>query len=788
MPKGAMINNLLKGPNHFIYMILFFGLSPYGLKAQQRESHLIHQNANDSLSVFFLHTDKDVYTPGSYLWMSAYLSEGVNLDSIYNVHLLLVDPLRKRAVASQDFVVENKRASGRFYIPDALDQGLYHLYAYTNSFSQNPKKVRVYRKTIKISGSQPYKIRTTGKLQRDSALIEITLQSKILPTAFLSVNFSLYAQGKPVADFKLTTDELGKLSFRIHKSLINKKPEISGQIRSAKWHSNFISRLRWSSEETFINFYPRGAKLISGKSSKMAFNIASTSGDGLSRSLALTENEKEISFFSSGSDGSGLINFIPYSGRKYLVKIKNEAALPLQEFPEISAALWQIDGSPIQTDSLLLEITGPDERKASFLTLGTNEGDFYNAKIKIPLSPGRFSLSTGLPPGFIFARLRDSLGNSLARKHFFINQKPEVRVSLSTDSQKYHPLSKVNLKLKISGKDQQPLHGRFSVSVSAVEKNNVNLKTDDPFRLIAEHEQGIEKALCFMDNLQDENLEFPGMEANASIKRDGYVLFDERPLKRPVKLLLLGKPVQIITTQKDGSFTLPHSDLRGEEGAKIVLSLLAKNPHGHRIVLEAKMQKADEFLSAQDINIAESFDEEPLTDDEKPYVSESGTILNEVTIKAISSQIKIRAGTIDSTGRCDDYVCYLGFLNCSSHGRGTPGQTTAIDGRKYLIDGLSGTEEIIYHCRFKGIQPYLKSLPVSVYPTIFPVFNPAGNYTTEKLTTTTLYWSDNIHTDFNGAAEVYFHTNKRSGRYLIKIFGQSENGFFNKQIIFEVNE
>lgn len=183
------------------------------------------------------------------------------------------------------------------------------------------------------------------------------------------------------------------------------------------------------------------------------------------------------------------------------------------------------------------------------------------------------------------------------------------------------------------------------------------------------------------------------------------------------------------------------------------------------------------------------FDGDELTTEQKMILrSKTSKMLNEVTIKGTPNRSKEYFGKADSSSVCDDYVCRLNFLNCLVHPRGSSGTTIPRDGQKYLIEGLSGTEEITYHCKFMGLEPYVKPIATTAYPADFPVFNIADNNIQESLGRTTLHWQKDIITDDKGEADVYFYTNEKRGDFLITLQGISSKGVFSKQIRFKVME
>ena len=82
----------------------------------------------------FLHTDRDEYIAGEYIWTNCYLFERINLKPSKRSKIVYIELLNSenRPVVQKRFLVNNGSGPGQLQLPDTLSTGNYSLRAYTN--------------------------------------------------------------------------------------------------------------------------------------------------------------------------------------------------------------------------------------------------------------------------------------------------------------------------------------------------------------------------------------------------------------------------------------------------------------------------------------------------------------------------------------------------------------------------------------------------------------------------------------------------------------------------------
>ena len=138
---------------------LFFILSIFPLCIQAQQPKVEAETKPlTAVKLFFekvyLHTDRELYTPGDSIWYKAYLLDAQsNKLSTHNSNLYveLVSPDSKIA-ARQVILLRNGTGNGDFQLSDSLKSGAYRLRVYT-SWMLNFRDNFVFEKNITIAGS-----------------------------------------------------------------------------------------------------------------------------------------------------------------------------------------------------------------------------------------------------------------------------------------------------------------------------------------------------------------------------------------------------------------------------------------------------------------------------------------------------------------------------------------------------------------------------------------------------------------------------------------------------------
>jgi hypothetical protein len=142
----------------FLLFILFFPSVNFILNCQETDQGL--KNITDKFSEFcktipyediYLHSDRDVYIAGEYLWFSAYLFDHQNSSLSSNSSYAYAELLNSdnQRVSQTSIPLKNGSGNGGFVLPDTLRNGDYTLRAYTN-WMKNFLPAGCFMKTITV--------------------------------------------------------------------------------------------------------------------------------------------------------------------------------------------------------------------------------------------------------------------------------------------------------------------------------------------------------------------------------------------------------------------------------------------------------------------------------------------------------------------------------------------------------------------------------------------------------------------------------------------------------------
>lgn len=673
----------------------------------------------------FLHTDKAVYNPGEQIWLAAYLVNKTKVQNNKIFHVLLVNEVTHKIERTQNFLLESGLGYGSFNLPDSLKSGSYSLLAYTDEYVETTKGL-FFRVALTIVGEQVFlKPVFTVSFKDDSLFFTGKLMARKDQVKKPSaITAKIYAEGKVLYNLSQKIDNEGVFKFVLPKTLASNNLEMVGMIKYGDEWINIKNPIRWHSQ---------------------------------------TEKDP-------------LTNTVP--------------------------APWKVVSKNIITDTLQVGIISPLQETDCTVLIENGRNMLFGTHIVLPKGSGRFSIATNdWPEGIATLSVFNKTLELESKKPIYVNRKKAPQVTLHIDSTIYKSKSKVNVSIKLADHQGQPLQGVFSLSV-VLKQVHDNFRSDivrysnydrflptglplpSPNHL--KKNENIENTLSYLTQQQ--------LHSNVQIAKnnidsvDGYVLYHNKPLKKAVTLILLGTTTTLLSTDAVGNFSVPPELLIAAPGEKITLGVAEKSPSGYRLILKSRFAQTDKSLAERYFEF-NPFKEEELTAEQiESLRSTTSNNLKEVVITGNSKTFKNYQGKADSSGMCDDYVCRLNFLNCLSHPRGAPGTTIPQDGQRYLIDGVLGTEEVTYHCKFMGLQPYIKTLETIDPYSTFPVFNPTDLTFNENPKRTTLHWQQNIQTDLNGEAQISFFTNERPGDYIIGLQGISASGVFSKQIDFGVKK
>jgi hypothetical protein len=358
----------------------------------------------------YLHLDRPVYGTGETIWFSAYVVDASRhqLDSLNQVlHVDLVSSERK-VVARRTLRLQGGRASGDLDIADTLAAGTYVLRAYTN-WMRNAGDDFVYSRRLSIWPASP-----------------IGPEGPATPAAPTSA----YARARAAAAAR---------------------PD--------------------------VQFFPEGGYLVEGLPAVVACKATDASGRGLDvkGQIMNAQNAVVVNNFSSRHGGMGRFSFVPGAGQRYHAHFTmpdgSVVDYPLPASKPSGYTLHVVDGG---TDFLVeARYRGPAGAPAP------GPVQLMTSLRGIAAYPGPRSITGDAPvtwrmpkksypmAGIVHFTLFDSEGAPQCERLAFVQNGPVgLRIAITPDQPSYGAHAPVQLNVRVTDADGQPVATSFSLGVS----------------------------------------------------------------------------------------------------------------------------------------------------------------------------------------------------------------------------------------------------------------------------------------------------------------------------------
>ena len=250
------------------------------------------QNNSKSLIAekIYLHTDKEIYISGEYLFYTLYLQG--SRDAISKYAYLIIRDKNNSFVSNVRLEINNQTAYGNIYLPDTLSSAIYQIVCYTN-YMRNESEQAYFNKEIVIGN------RFDEKMDLFNGSVRVA--------------FSDSSLGRKAGIANMNK----KLLIHLDKKVFNQREKISFSIESDNLPDDSITRLSASISE-----------IVSGISSEPS--ISEYFGNDNKRSYESKSNQNHCSFIPeiSGSVIQGKVLPVTESGKgQDSIKINSTNAL-----------------------------------------------------------------------------------------------------------------------------------------------------------------------------------------------------------------------------------------------------------------------------------------------------------------------------------------------------------------------------------------------------------------------------------------------------------------------------
>jgi len=340
-----------------------------------------------------------------------------------------------------------------------------------------------FDKTIQIGNSIANNVFTktncTFSTQNNQQKIEAEIKYTNLagePYDGREVTYEVELNNKQVAKGKGTTDSEGNLSlsFNSNTPTTFKSGHITTSVKLSPTEKVIkVLPVKAISQRIDVQFFPESGTFLSDIRNKVAFKAVGADGLGVDIKGTIVDNDgQEIAKLNSTHLGMGIFLLLPQQGKTYAAKITypdgSEGKLDLPKPAEHGYTL-----SVYNNDTVTVKISTNDAtfqaNQNSEINLVVQSGGsiIYTAKTKLnsPVFAARIPRSR-FPSGIAQFTLFSATGDPLNERVALIQNPDLLNIALSAEKASYAPREKVMLNINAKNRDDKPVIGAFSMSVT----------------------------------------------------------------------------------------------------------------------------------------------------------------------------------------------------------------------------------------------------------------------------------------------------------------------------------
>ncbi|MCC5944098.1 MAG: TonB-dependent receptor plug domain-containing protein [Bernardetiaceae bacterium] len=425
----------------------------------------------------YIHTDRTFFYPDEQLWFRLSVLNGntheySQLSSL--AYAELSDP-KGNVVHKWTLNLNLGVAKGDFHFSNNLPGGIYKLRAYT-LWMKNFGEETFYEKEITLQ--KVVKPRLLMKMdfpkrahsKGDTVRADLTVRdAEDMPFADKPIQFQVNIDGKKWLKSKAQTDKEGKsqIVFQLPQDL-NTTDVLLNVLIPYEGSQESISRnVPVVLNKIKLDFLPEGGDYIAGTTSRIAFKAINEFGKGADiAGRVLDDLGNEVATFESFHLGMGVFEMQTQIGRNYTAELTSPSGITEQfALPE-----------PLKKGYLLKAETTSEKLNLSYYASEATQVDIvgrvrdqlvYTKTLDAQAGWNQLPINTqNMPVGIVQFTLFDKSGEPQAERLVFLNAQKQLQINITTDKKQYKPREKVQMKVKTTDADGNPVPTSLSLAVT----------------------------------------------------------------------------------------------------------------------------------------------------------------------------------------------------------------------------------------------------------------------------------------------------------------------------------
>ncbi len=788
--------------------LIFFIFSFSKSKAQETgldsiASNLHHYGLRHNTSKLFIHFDKNVYTNNDKVWFTGYLLTSVLDVNQYNtLYLSLINNQDSTIVLQQKFLINEGFCFGSLILPDSLQSSDYSFVANTNiKVNGKPDGEFIQPITIRSTTTNPL-VATLSifksydeQTKNGTALLKaISSDNHFVPDA--EIKYIIGRTNQTLQKGSAKSSVIGELMINYPADKVNAENNLltvsikkGNETRYVKINLPILKSKKYK-----VQFYPEGGHLVNGLLCRVGFEIKDEEGTSIKARAILFENKIAKDTIATNLNGLGSFFIIPVANQQYTVKLLQEDLedvvynLPRALTDGVTIKV----GEAVVANELLAKLEGSSNMKIHVLVHNFDQ-IFLQSSLHLTGQHAqnvRFKLDS-IPVGLQTLTILDSLYKPLAERIFFAHYNQVSHMEIKVDKEAYHAREKINLKLKIIGKDNELIPGL--VSVACVQGNRFTLKHNlniidyaylqYHLGMLPSHTQQLKysdpdylNAVLLVKGWRKylwpaEKQNMPDLNTlTSNYDLTGIITRNKKALKTSMGLNIFSdKNIFILNTDSTGHFSIPYSNILSSTSGKAWLNLSNKNYFQYEVKVNDPLEEIKKYVVSKTYDPV--FNKTSVLNKENESFNPGGGInLKEVTV-TVKDKERLEFEKNGYANKCGDYVCRYNILNCENHWHDRENKAP-VKGKIYRRSGENGT--IFYTgCLVQEIPPNITLLKTINLPKEFYIADVDNK--NEPINFPTVYWNYQFGIN-NAETPLTFNAGDLTGRFKIIVQGLSRNG------------
>ncbi len=418
----------------------------------------------------YLHIDKPYYISGENIWFRAYLVDAgahMPVSASRYIYVELINPLDS-VVSRVKIRSEDDAYYGHINIPNDVPEGDYTIRAYTH-FMQNLDEHYLFTRPVRIGDPQArllqvdtnFRFDTDGKIMAELKFSHVSLHSPLVPQTI-----KIVAGSTRLMNVKCENDGVANVDFKL-SSLSGKRIMLLETVYRNYRYRQYIP-IPVSDNDFDVSFYPEGGHLLQGTPCKVAFKAMKSNGQSINiEGTLFDQGGMEVRTIQSTHLGMGTFRLLPVKGKTYYAICKYNGQSKRFDLPPALQDGYSLAVNPVK-DRVFISVQRPAgvlQQDTLYLLAHTRGivkyiGIWDHSKESVLFAKDVF------PSGVAQILLLDARMRPVSERLVFVNNNDQAQVTYQPDKTNYESRSLVRNQVTLTGFDQQPLTGSFSVSVT----------------------------------------------------------------------------------------------------------------------------------------------------------------------------------------------------------------------------------------------------------------------------------------------------------------------------------